>query len=393
MVPAEFDADAYLLARRLVLGSSAEGGSGDAAPGLRGHLGAGDFTVRGEIILPETPSTTNLALSRADLQADLHTLDLNLPGLVTAKLNGQLLLGNDPETGVIQLSTPRGHPLVLSKGQLGVPESVPAAASTAWALPVTPELDLHLVTGPDLKFNYSSAYASIHTGIKDGALEVTGALSDAGSRVHGQVSANGGTLDFPNGHLELSSGRVRGGQGRGPAADGADRGRGGLGQVGDYEVALSPRGQIYPAAGLQPGGIPLDLGARSTPILDTPYILTLLMGPVISPASTGLGLDPLAVLTAASRPVYNTGSITGFMLPGLVGQNLALDYSFDGPLAVRFREHLFGRLYGQYITPISGYAETRRLAFTYQVTSKYSAGWSINGLEQVRYQIQSFFSF
>ncbi len=263
------------------------------------------------------------------------------------------------------------------------------ATSVSGALPFAPELDLHLVTGPGLRFDYSF----VHTNLKDGTLNVTGLFSPQEVRLHGQVSSDQGTLDFPNAHLELSSGRVE--VNKEPAQPLTVRvvEAQASGQVGDYEVALSPRGQIYPPTGVQPGGVPLDLGARSTPFLDTPYILALLMGPVISPASAGVGFDPLAALTAASQPVYTTGSITGFMLPGLVGQNLALDYSFDGPLSVRFQQHIIGRIYGQYITPFSGYAETRRLTFTYQVTSKYSAGWSINGLEQVRYQIQSFFSF
>ena len=153
------------------------------------------------------------------------------------------------------------------------------------------------------------------------------------------------------------------------------------------------RGQVYPPPGLHPGGVPLDLGARSTPFLDTPYILALLVGPVIAPAPVNMGFDPLAALSAATYVPSTTGTITGFTLPGLMGQNLALNYAFDGPISIWFRQRLFGRLYARYVTPLSGYTETRSLGITYQITPLYSIGWSVNGLQQVQYQIQSFFNF
>ena len=191
----------------------------------------------------------------------------------------------------MELSTPLDHPLVLSNGKLGVPENL-QTGSLGTPLPFTPELDLHLVTGSGLKFDYSSAYFSVHNGLKDGNVDVTGALSPEGVCLHGQVSSDGGALDFPNGHLELTAGRLAVDKDANQPLTVRVVEAEASGQVGDYEVALSPRGQIYPMTSVQPGGIPLDLGARSTPFLDTPYILTLLMGPASLPGAHRFGSGP-----------------------------------------------------------------------------------------------------
>jgi len=388
MTAAEFDADLYLSGQRLGVRGTAEGTPGPAIPGVRGRMAGGRFSVIGSAVLPESLTTETLAQAKADLRATLGPLTLDIPGLVKAEVSGPLVLRNDPETGLMQLATPADQPLVVSHGTVTVP---PAEQHLAFSggLPFAPELDIHIATGPGLRFHYSFVDAAV----QDGTLAITGTLTPEKVQVHGQVRSTKGTLNFPNARLDLVRGTATidrvANQPLTVRVSDAEA----AGEVGDYEIVLRPSGQVYPPPGLQPGSVGLDLGARSTPLLDTPYIMALLMGPVISPAATGVGFDPFAVLTAATGPITPPGAITGIMIPGLVGQNLALDYSFEGPLSVRFRQRLFGRLYGQYITPISGYAETRRLALTYQVTALYSVGFSVNGLDQVRYQVQSFFTF
>ncbi len=389
MTPAQFDADVFLLGRRLLVRNSPQEMPGPAVPGIRGRLGKGNFTVAGEVLLPERLTLESLPYSVANLQADLDPLDLDLPGFIDAQLAGRLLLDNDPTTGRMRLATAAGQPLIVSHGSLGAPEAgLPPSAP--FVLPAPPSLDLTVVAGPDLTFRYSPVQAAVSRA----TLHLTGRFTPADVVLQGEAESTQGRLNFPNARLNLAHARVAIAREAGKALTVRIVDSEATGQVGDYELIMNPSGQIYPLVCTEPGCVPLDLNARSTPFLDTPYIMALLMGPVISPESAGVGLDPLAVLSAARRPTSTAGTITGVMIPTFFGQSVALDYSFEGPLALRLRQRLFGRLSAQYITPLTGPGpENNRLVLTYPVTPRYSLGWSINGLSQSRWQLQSFFDF
>jgi hypothetical protein len=391
MTPAEFNADVFLRGRRLVLRGSPGPAPGPEIPGIRGKMGGGTFSVTGEVVLPEYPTIKNLPFSRAEVRAALDPLTLDIPNFARAQLSGELVLGNNPKTGRLQLATPPGRPLTLANGTITAPPAQQRLVFAA-ALPVAPDLDIHLAAGEKLRFTYPSI-AQISALIQRAEVDITGQLQAQLAEWHGEAESRQGRLAFPNGRLDLVRARVSLDRAAGkPLQVRVDESEA-VGQVGDYQVVLSPQGQVYPLVPTEEGAIPFELNARSTPFLDTPYIMALLMGPVISPGATGVGLDPLATLTASRGPTATAGTLTGVMLPGLGGQNLALDYSFEGPLSLRLRERLVGRLYGQYITPLTGPAETRRLVLTYQVTPRYSFGFSENGLEQSRWQVQSFFGF
>jgi hypothetical protein len=201
-----------------------------------------------------------------------------------------------------------------------------------------------------------------------------------------------GELAFPNAKLEVLSGRARVDR----ESDQPLRVRiveaEAVGRAGDYQIVLNPSGQVYPAACYDPECIPLDLGIRTVPYLDPAYALALLVGPVVAP-TMGAGLDTLSVLKATRRPMPTTGALTGFLLPGLGTPNVSLQFSFEGPLSLRLQERLFGKVYVQYVSPLTGPAETRRVGITYQATPRYSIGFSTDALNNTRYQAQYYWTF
>lgn len=388
MSPAQYDADLHLVGRRILVQKSADESSPEfRLPGVRGRIGAGTFSIGGEVILPD--SLTEIALATYDLTLDLTAVELVIPEFITAKLGGRLLLVNSENGGPL-LRTAEGAPLVVSQGKIGVPPATTGLVS-ATAPPFAPELQIRVVAGEGLSFEYKPVQAEIQPG-PGTYVEIGGRLTAAEVRVGGEVRSGKAELSFPNARLDLISGVAR-----------IDRNPNqplrvrvveaeAVGTVGEYQVTLNPTGQVYPAACYDPECVPLDLRIRTTPYLEPAYALALLVGPIVAPAVSS-GLDSSSVLTAAHRPPVPGAALAGITLPYLGTYNVALDYTFEGPLTVRLRQRLFGRFFVQFSSPLAGQATTRRVAITYQVTPRYSIGFSQDALGNTRYQAQSYWPF
>jgi hypothetical protein len=391
MIPAEFDADLHLVGRRLLVQQSADESSpGFRLPGVRGHLGGGVFSARGIVTLPESYS---LSAAQYDLTLDLDPVDLVIPKFLTAKLGGKLHLVNSEKGGPF-LRTDESAPLVVSSGTIGVPQEG-ARLITATAFPFSPELQVRLVAGPGLSFRDKPVEAEILPGLGPTPatyVDLGGRLAAADLTVHGEVRSATGALTFPNAKLDLVSALAR-----------IDRNPNqplrvriveaeAIGTVGEYQVVLNPSGQVYPEACYDPECVTPDLGIRTTPYLDPAYAQAILLGPIVAPAVSS-GMDTLTVLDAARRPPIPGATLTGISLPYLGTYNLGLDYTFEGPLHLRLRQRMFGRFYVQFYSPLTGQAVTRRVAITYQITPRYSLGFSQDALGNIRYQAQSYFTF
>jgi hypothetical protein len=390
MSPAQFDADLHLVGRRIILQKSADESSPDfRVPGVRGRIGGGPFSIRGEALLPTSDSLADLSRAAYNLTLDLDPVDLVTPDFITAKLGGKLLLVNSEDGGPL-LRTAEGAPLVISHGTISVPPTATGLLSTT-ALPFAPELRIRVAAGEGLSFQYKPVEADIQPGPAT-YVEIGGKLTAADVTVDGEVRSAEGELTFPNARLDLVGGVAR-----------IDRKPNqplrvriveaeAVGTVGEYQVVLNPSGQVYPAACYDPECVPLDLGIRTTPYIEPAYALALLVGPIVAP-TVSPGMDSLAVISAARRPPPAAGALAGITLPYLGTYNVALDYTFEGPLSVRLRQRLFGRFFVQFISPLAGAAAGRRVAITYQVTPRYSIGFSQDALGNTRYQAQSYWLF
>ena len=400
MTAAQFDAEFHLAGGKLIVQKSAEEGSPDSkVAGIRGHLGSGEFTVSGDVTLPPSYALADLPKSRFNLTADLDPVDLVIPDFITAKLHGRLLLRN-AESGEPLLENAAGAPLVMSAGNIGVPPST-ASFAPANPLPFAPKLAVRVVAGNDLWFRYKPVDALLQPSNPADAqpasyVDIGGKLTVPEVTVYGEVRSRKGELSFPNARLELTSGRAR--LERNPNQPMRVRilEAEATGTVGDYQIVLSPTGQVYPAACYDPECVPLDLGIRTTPYLDPAYALALLVGPVVAP-TVRAGPDALSVLSAVQRPTPGAGALTGFMLPSLGSSIFGLDYAFEGPLRLRVRERLFGRVFVTYLSPLTGSATTRRLSLNYQVTPRYFIGasiiWSATSLTQYLYLVNRSWTF
>jgi hypothetical protein len=382
-----------LMLRQLVT----EGTTESVRPGLRGQLGGGALTAQGEVDFPSF-RLDQLDRARYDLTGDLDPVGVTLGEWLKLKLHGRLrVVTEEKEVEGRPRSRPRvetapGSPLVVDEGFVGVPPA-DQLFSLPGQFPITPAADITFLTGRHVDFRYGAIRAQVLPGgppaaPTSGYVRLTGSLTAQEAVLDGTFRAAAGRLNFPGGALDLHSAtatvsKVAGSPPRVLLEAEAS------GQIGDYNVVLSPSGQVFPFPAPGEGGF--SLGARSIPYLDEPFVLALLLGPTITPAVGAQTQTAELLTTPWSSPTY-AGTITGLAVPLVLG-NLALNYEFEGPVSLRLRQRLFGRLYAAYLAPVTGPAESRRLALTYDIAPRWSVGWSDNALDQSRWQVQSYFAF
>jgi hypothetical protein len=113
---------------------------------------------------------------------------------------------------------------------------------------------------------------------------------------------------------------------------------------------------------------------------------------VVAPGP-GTVAGPLDLLLHPGETLPRTGTLTGLTVPGLGAPGVAVNWLFQGPLVLVLRQRLFGKFYASYASPLGGPVVNEQLTFTYQVSRRWSLGWSVNGLDQTRWQVQSFAEF
>lgn len=393
MTPAVFDADVYLAGRRLLFTQSPE--YPGAGPGVRGQMGSGRFAIGGEVVL------NALALDEwdqnvFDVSLTLDGAELEIPALVEGKLDGAIRLATEDGSAVVK--TPRGEPLVFSEALLGLPEA--RGMPTAEALPFAPEVDVTVLVGRDVRFQYGAGARATRIEIQPGRpptegeegtgyVHLKGRLSPEALKVDGKFDMEEGQIAFPNGVLELERGTARvlreAGQFRIMVSAAAN------GRVGDYTVTLRPSGQIYPFDEKQ-----FDLNAASIPYLDEAYVMTLLVGPVVAP-SRGGRQDIAALLAEPGRSSGVGGQVTGILFPpfgsALGMQEVALDVALEGQVRLRIGERFLERFVVSYVSALSGPSESRTLRINYEITPLWSMGWSVNERDRGRWEVQAFVPF
>ncbi len=394
MTPAVFDADLYLEGNRVSLrdGAGAEG----PEPGIRGKLGAGTFTVSGEVFISRL-KPEEWRRNHFNIKAYFERAQVALPGVVDLKLDGSLLLAND-EAGEAVLRTEKGAPLVVSEGQVGIPQTPLAAPSPAPLL--APRIDVRLLVGENVWFRHGSPRRPTQfritpgqgsaEGEPSGFLDLKGTLTPEELLLNGKFDSTEGQLAFPNGVLTLRRAtawveRERGKQPVVTVSGEAD------GRVGDYYVSLTPSGQIYPY-----GTEPLTLNLDAIPYLEPAYVMALLVGPVVAP-TRGERQDITTLLADPSRYGNSGGEITGFRLPpfgsALGMQEFSLDVALEGQVRLRLVQRIFERMVISYVSTLSGPVESRTLRLNYEVTPLWYVGWGVNELDQGRLEVQAFVPF
>ena len=199
MTPAEFDADFYLVGNRLLVQQSVTPGTPEAtAPGVRGKIGRGSFSVSGDVDFPSY-QLGGPDPRRVPPEPRIWTPWTSCsPGFLAVKLSGQVQVRTAPGGGPV-IETADGHPLVVSEGTVGVPQgAVPLVA--AFSLPQPPQLQVRAVVGDKLWFRYATVYnvqALLQPGPPDAApptgyLDVGGKLSGEGVTLHGEVESQRG---------------------------------------------------------------------------------------------------------------------------------------------------------------------------------------------------------
>ena len=437
MTPFVFDAQVYLRGNRLLLSQPAAEPGGASRPGVEGKAGSGSFSVQGEVEI-RSLSLRHFNENRFRVTVDLNQVDLRLPDLVEGRLNGRLLLVNDPDP---VLETARAQPLVFSDATLGLPRGRPTLAEIG-PFPFAPGLRVRVAVGERVQFRYGLGSLPTTISLKPGGyLFLGGKPTAAGVVLNGQVESDRGVLSFPNGTLSLRKGTAhisrQAGQTRpriwitDTEADG---------RIGDYYVSLSPTGQIYPSTGPEQGqsgeesselqewarrvreeaarrargeapGVerrrvsrggeisasPLQWNAVSIPALDEVYIKALLLGPVLAPA-VGESNDIAQFLANPRAPSVSAGQVSGFVLPSFVGTSLGLtavylETGLGGPTQLRVGERIFRRVLVSYVSPLSGPPQFRSTRITYEITPRWSVGLSSDALDKSRWDLQAFIPF
>jgi len=405
MVPAVFDADFYLVGKRLLLHDRNGATASEPGPGIRGKMGSGSFAVAGEVLLREL-KPSGWDRNQFQVDCELHGVDLVLPEMVNAKLDGRLLLTNSPKSGRALLTTAPGKPLALSHATLGMPRHVRLLGRE---IPLfAPEVEVRVLVGERVRFRCGAEGRPTEIKLDPGRaipekpasgyLDIGGELSAHGLTLEGQLEAHEGQLAFPNGVLTLRSGRawVERAPGEPPHIRVSAEAQG---RVGDYYLSLNPTGQLYPLADAQHGGgesPPLALNAASIPYLEPAFVMALLAGPVVAPTRGG-SADFTALLDESARGSAGGGEITGIMIPPLgsaLGRHeVSLDVAFQGPTRLRLGERVFERFLVSYVSSLGGAKETRTLRVTYEVTPLWSVGWSVDELDRTRWEAEAFVPF
>ncbi len=240
-------------------------------------------------------------------------------------------------------------------------------------------------------------------GPASGELHLGGELSAEGYTVAGTIRVSDGEVAFPNAVLTLrrAAVEVRRERGRQPEVRIGDAEA--AGRVGDYNITLRPAGRVYPLEDRVSGEReaaerlpPLPLNAATIPYLDPAIAVTLLWGPVVTPARGG-GPSSEVMIQEPGNGGAGTGEITGVMLPTLGGSGtpeLSLDVAVQGPVQMRLGERIFSRVLITYASAISGSKGTRSLGVTYEVVPPLvSVGWSVDELDRTRWELRAFRSF
>jgi len=407
MVPARFDVDLYLVGP--VVHIREGGGPGGWMPGIRGTMGAGTFSVSGDIALGKLSGSEWHWEPAFGVTTEFDQAQVSIPGLFDVKVNGAVSLRND-ETGKALLTTlagkpPTHQPLVISDGTVTLEQFLVAKSRLGGLF--APELDVRLVIGDNVWFQRGSVQRptrirveSARTG-DDGALrgylDIGGTMTAPGVTLAGEFESHEGQLAFPNGILTLRNGvaRVTRSAGSTPVVTVSAEAEG---RVGDYLVSLRPSGQIYPAetgeGGRSAPGLALNL--VSLPEMDEVYVLALLKGPIVAP-SLGARSDITSLLADPSGGGGAGGQIAGIRLPAfgnsLGMQELSLDVALAGPVRLRLGQRILKRLVVSYGSTLSGPVESRTLRFSYEVTPRYSLGYGVNELDQGRWEANAFIPF
>jgi hypothetical protein len=325
---------------------------------------------------------------------------------VDAKLDGKLLLTSASETGMPLLATPEGEPLVVSQAEIGVPKV--SKPGTPMDLPFTPLVQVRVRVGEDVRFRYGAERRPTEVKIDAGEpgqgrgapgyVDLSGELSLHGLQADAELHSSEGQLAFPNGTLTLRRGtmwirRVPGRPPRVTISGEAD------GRIGEYSVSLRPVGQIYPFAEVTEGGIMvplLSLNAVTIPHLDEAYVMALLVGPVVAPTS-GRTNDLAALLAVPGTGGDSGAEITGVTLPQFGNplgiQEMALDVGTSGVVRLRLGEELFRRVRVVYVSALTGPTASESFRVMFEVTPLVSVGWSIDEVEQERWEVQSLLAF
>ena len=347
--------------------------------------------------------------------------------------------------------------VTLPRGPLGGPGALPLLTAPELRLSVLVGEDVWFRFGAPRRPTEIRVDTGSAGPIRSGYLDIGGLPSPSGIVLTGEARSHYGTLAFPNGALTLRRGEVRiwtpqngqsilagaaAGNSRETEADRSpglaqQRQPGGEaflverptagwvatevtgqrarlrvwiraeadGRIGEYYVSLSPVGQVYPppehdGAGYRAPGVPpprgYDLNAVSIPSLDEAYILALLAGSVTTPSRAG-GRDVGDLLANAGGGGAGGGEITGIVLPtfGSVSgiPEVSLDVALQGPTRLRIGERLFNKLLVSYVSPLSGPSGRPAMRITYEVTPRWSVGWSFDELDRVRWEGQAFVPF
>ena len=73
--------------------------------------------------------------------------------------------------------------------------------------------------------------------------------------------------------------------------------------------------------------------------------------------------------------------------------DVSLDVALQGQVRLRLGERIFRRFLVSYVSPISGPEGTRMVRVTYEVTPRWSLGWSVDELDHTRWEAQAFLPF
>jgi len=403
LTPAEFDADIYLAGNKILL-QDGEGRQGAGAePGVRGKLGQGAFSVGGEVVLT-TLRLKDWNRNTFDVRLELDNAGLSFREFVQTRLNGALVLTNDPKSGEALVMSPPGNPILVSDATIGLPKAEFPHGEPSPIL--GPGVNVRLLVGENVKFRHGSDRRPTEIvvspgsvpdkGAPTGYLDLTGNLSAKGLRLEGEIESTEGQLAFPNGILTLQ--RAKAWMNRRPGKSPIVTVSGEMsGRVGDYYVSLSPTGQIFPLPSESDSEAMgrLALNASAIPPLEEAYVLALLVGPVIAP--TRRGQSDMATILSDPTRVSNDAEITGVMLPAFGGvegtPELGIDVERSGQVRLRIGQRLNKRLIITYISALSGPSEPYDLRFSYEVTPRWLVGWGVNERDQGRWEVQSFIPF
>lgn len=404
ITPAKFEVEARLLGNTLSLYSTPDDPTAPEQPGIRGTLGSGTFTVGGKVALKHL-RLAEWQRNRCDLTARFEAARVALPSAFDLQLDGSVVLKNAAGGETVTLATSPGSPLVVSNGTIGVP-AVKRPPRRPNLIPM-PALETRLVVGENVRFEHGSKrhptrirmqpYGVTEDGVEAGYLDLGGRLSGSAVTLDGVFASAGGELAFPNGTLTLRQGlaRVHRVPPQPPVITVEAEANG---RVGDYYVSMQPSGQLYPYARAEGGGMGslLALNTNTIPQLDEAYVLALLVGPVVAPTRSA-GSDFLALLTDPTRSNGATGEITGLRLPpfgnSLGMQEFSLDISREGPVRLRLAQRLAERLSVSYVSTLTGAVESWNLKFNLEVTPRYQLGWSVDEVEQTRWEVSAFAPF